>query len=45
VTGAGGARLQKALPCWRAAQDRVSAVLGPREAALIELLGEVETRV
>lgn len=45
LTGAGGARLQKALPHWRTAQARVSAALGAREAALIELLGEVETRV
>ena len=45
VTGAGGARLQKALPHWQAAQSKVSAALGAREAALIELLGEVETRV
>lgn len=45
VTPAGRERLADALPHWRAAQARVSEALGPREAALIALLSEIETRV
>ena len=45
LTPTGKERLALAMPPWRAAQKRVSRALGPREAALIELLKEVETRV
>jgi len=45
LTGAGRERLALALPLWRAAQATVSQTLGPREAALIALLHEVEAHV
>lgn len=45
VTPAGLETLNDAYPLWRAAQDRVSEALGPREAALVALLRDVETHV
>lgn len=45
VTGPGLEKLNDALPHWRAVQARVSDALGPREAALIALLKEVEAHV
>lgn len=45
LTPAGWAKLEEATPHWGVAKDRVSAALGPREAALIELLSEVEAHV
>ena len=45
VTPAGLEKLAAALPLWRTAQTRVSDILGPREAALIALLTELETDV
>ncbi|KQW82515.1 MarR family winged helix-turn-helix transcriptional regulator [Brevundimonas sp. Root1279] len=45
VTDVGRGKLEEAMPGWRAAQARVSETLGPREAALIELLSEVEAHV
>lgn len=45
LTGVGRERLDLAFPLWRTAQASVSRTLGPREAALIELLHEVETHV
>ena len=45
VTPAGLEKLADALPLWRTAQSRVSDILGPREAALIALLTELETDV
>jgi DNA-binding MarR family transcriptional regulator len=45
ATASGREKLADALPLWRAAQARVSETLGPREAALIALLREVETHV
>lgn len=45
LTDAGRERLERARPLWKAAQAAVSRTLGPREAALIELLNEVETHV
>ena len=37
--------LVRALPHWRAAQERVDRVLGPRSRALVDMLSEVEARV
>lgn len=45
LTPAGHERLASALPMWRVAQGRVSETLGPREAALIALLKDIETHV
>jgi len=45
LTGVGRERLDLARPLWQAAQATVSRTLGPREAALIALLHEVETHV
>lgn len=45
LTAAGWSKLTEAEPYWSAAGARVSAALGPREAALIELLSEVEAHV
>ncbi len=45
LTPSGREKLADALPLWRTAQARVSDALGPREAALIALLEEVETHV
>lgn len=45
LTPAGREKLNDAMPPWRKAQARVSETLGPREAALIELLKEVEAHV
>ncbi|GAA0617652.1 MarR family winged helix-turn-helix transcriptional regulator [Brevundimonas kwangchunensis] len=45
LTPAGREKLNDAMPPWREAQARVSETLGPREAALIELLKEVEAHV
>lgn len=45
LTPGGRKRLADALPLWRTAQVRVSETLGPREAALIALLSELETDV
>jgi DNA-binding MarR family transcriptional regulator len=45
LTGLGRERLGLAHPLWSAAQATVSQTLGPREAALIALLHEVETHV
>lgn len=45
LTPAGREKLNDAMPPWRKAQARVSETLGPREAALIELLKEVEIHV
>lgn len=45
LTPAGWSKLEEATPHWSTAKARVSAALGPREAALIELLTEVETHV
>ena len=45
VTVSGRARLDQAMPLWRAAQAKVSDTLGANEAALIALLKEIETHV
>jgi DNA-binding MarR family transcriptional regulator len=45
LTTLGHERLESACPLWQAAQASVSQSLGPREAALIALLHEVETHV
>lgn len=45
LTEAGMVVFVRALPRWREAQARVDKALGPRSAALINLLSEVETRV
>lgn len=45
TTAPGQALLAEALPHWRIVQAEVSRTLGEREAALIALLTEVETRV
>ncbi|HEX8661025.1 MAG TPA: MarR family winged helix-turn-helix transcriptional regulator, partial [Brevundimonas sp.] len=45
LTAAGREKLSDALPHWRTAQARVADTLGPREAALIALLAEVEAHV
>jgi DNA-binding MarR family transcriptional regulator len=45
LTAAGRERLELAHPLWQAAQASVSQTLGPREAALIALLHEVEIHV
>jgi DNA-binding MarR family transcriptional regulator len=45
LTSAGQEKLSDALPHWRTAQARVAETLGPREAALIALLAEVEAHV
>lgn len=45
LTPAGREKLAEALPHWRSAQAKVSETLGPREAALIALLSEVEAHV
>lgn len=45
LTPAGREQLADALPCWRTAQARVAGTLGPREAALIALLAEIEAHV
>lgn len=45
LTSAGAEKLSDALPHWRIAQARVAETLGPREAALIALLSEIETHV
>ncbi len=45
LTPAGLEKLSDALPHWRTAQARVADTLGPREAALIALLAEVEAHV
>lgn len=42
---AGMVRLVRALPLWREAQGAVDKALGPRGKVLIDLLGEIETRV
>lgn len=45
ATPAGRERLADAMPHWRAVQARVSDRLGPREAALLKLLQEIEAHV
>jgi DNA-binding MarR family transcriptional regulator len=45
LTGLGHERLELARPLWQVAQASVSQTLGPREAALIALLQEIETHV
>ena len=45
LTGVGRERLALARPLWKTAQASVSQTLGPREAALIALLHEIETHV
>lgn len=45
LTPEGVQKLADALPHWTTAQTRVSDILGPREAALIALLTELETDV
>lgn len=45
LTAAGSEKLADALPHWRTAQARVAETLGPRQAALIALLSEVEAHV
>lgn len=45
LTPSGLEKLTDALPHWRTAQARVAETLGPREAALIALLAEVEAHV
>jgi DNA-binding MarR family transcriptional regulator len=45
MTPAGLEKLTDAYPLWRAAQARVSETLGAREAALIDLLRDVESHV
>lgn len=43
LTAKGAATLEKALPCWQRAQQKVERKLGPEGAArLFELLGELE---
>ena len=42
LTPEGVRKLADALPHWTTAQTRVAALLGPREAALIDLLSELE---
>lgn len=37
--------LVRALPLWRAAQEKVDRALGPRSRALVDLLSEMEARV
>ena len=45
LTGDGRRRLGEAMPRWRTAQARMAETLGPREAALMTLLTEVEAHV
>ncbi|RZJ03463.1 MAG: MarR family transcriptional regulator [Brevundimonas sp.] len=45
ATPAGLERLSDALPHWKIAQARVAETLGPREAALLNLLQEIEAHV
>jgi len=45
ATPAGRERLADAMPHWRIAQARVAETLGPREAALLNLLQEIEAHV
>jgi len=45
TTPAGLETLDRAMPRWKTAQARVSETLGPREAALIALLSEIEADV
>lgn len=45
LSDAGRAQLDQARPLWAEAQSRISEILGGRDAALIELLHEIETHV
>ena len=45
ATPGGRERLADAMPHWKIAQARVAETLGPREAALLNLLQEIEAHV